>query len=198
MFRPSAPGRAPDAGLSYQDPGDGLRGAAGRDAADTPAVDPDLFRRTLSRHAAGVVVVTARPDAEPAGLTATSFTSVSLDPPLVSFYIGEGSTTWPRMRRAGEFAVNVLGEEQAELAARFAHSGVDRFASPTNWRPGPYRLPLLEGAAAHVICRRYDLLKLGDHWLVVGLVVDAMAGEADAPLLYHRGRFGRFHHLPRA
>jgi flavin reductase (DIM6/NTAB) family NADH-FMN oxidoreductase RutF len=155
----------------------------------TPIVDECRFRQTLAQHAAGVVVVTGP---GPVGLTATSLTSVSLDPPLVSFCVGRDSTTWPDLREAETFAVNVLADDQAATASRFAGRGIDRFAAPTTWRPGPKGVPILGGTTAHVLCEPYDVIALGDHWLVVGLVVGTDLGDARDPLLYHRGRYGRF------
>jgi flavin reductase (DIM6/NTAB) family NADH-FMN oxidoreductase RutF len=160
---------------------------------DFAQITQDGFRSALARHAAGVVVVTARPESGPAGLTATSFTSVSLDPPLVSFYVAQSSATLPRLREAPTFAVNVLGHDQAELAARFAARGVDRFAGPTRWSTGPAGEPLLDGAVAHLVCEWYITHSVGDHWLIVGRVTGLRLGEAGTPLLYHRGSFGRFH-----
>ncbi|GII00098.1 flavin reductase family protein [Planobispora takensis] len=156
------------------------------------AVDAEGYRRALAVHAAGVVVITARSGDAPVGLTATSFSSVSLDPPLVSFYVDRGSTTWPRLRAAGHFAVNVLASDQAELATRFASRGVDRFAAPTRWSPGPLGAPLLRDVSAHLICLPHETAEVGDHTLVVGLVVEAVADGPGRPLLYHQGRFGRF------
>ncbi|GAA1990185.1 hypothetical protein GCM10009799_15140 [Nocardiopsis rhodophaea] len=157
-------------------------------------VGAETFRRALGSHAAGVVVVTAAPAEGPVGVTATSFTSVSLDPPLVSFYINARSGTWPGIRDAPAFAVSLLAEDQWEIAQRFATKGVDRFAPPTRWRRGAEGLPLIEGAVGHVLCRRHDLLAVGDHWLVVGRVAAAevRAEDGGRPLLYHRGRYGRF------
>ncbi len=154
-----------------------------------PVVAANRFRGALGRHAAGVVVVTGP---GPVGLTATSLTSVSLDPPLVSFCVGRESTTWPELRQAEFFAVNVLGGDQAAVASRFARRDVDRFAAPTRWHAGPYDVPILGGGAAHVLCESYDTIALGDHWLVVGLVVGSGLGPAAEPLLYHQGRYGRF------
>jgi len=157
-------------------------------------VAAEEFRTALARHAAGVVVVTALPEGGPAGLTATSFTSVSLAPPLVSFYAAQSSATLPALRMARSFAVNILGDGQSELAARFAAKDVDRFAEPTRWRPGPSGEPLLEGAAVHLLCDWYATHSVGDHWLIVGRVTGIEQGGPEAaPLLYHRGRFGRFH-----
>jgi flavin reductase (DIM6/NTAB) family NADH-FMN oxidoreductase RutF len=155
----------------------------------TPIVDAARFRRALGRHAAGVVVVTGP---GPVGLTATSLTSVSLDPPLVSFCVSRDSTTWPDLRQAEFFAVNVLAGDQAAVASRFADRGIDRFGSPTSWRPGPYDVPILGGVAAHLLCEPYDTIALGDHWLVVGLVIGSELGQSGEPLLYHHGRYGAF------
>ncbi|MFC7329890.1 flavin reductase family protein [Marinactinospora rubrisoli] len=165
---------------------------AGGDAAETPDISPDGFRHALAGHPAGVVVVTARVGGEPVGLTASSFTSVSLRPPLVSFYVADGSSTWPRLRRAGRFAVTLLAEDQSTLAARFASREADRFGAPTAWRTGPHGTPLLDGATAHLVCRTHEIRALGDHWLVVGRVAGAEVHRTDAPLLYHRGTFGAF------
>ena len=161
----------------------------GTRVTQTPIIDEVRFRRTLGQHAAGVVVVTGP---GPVGLTATSLTSVSLDPPLVSFCVGRASTTWPDLREAEMFAVNVLSGDQAAIAARFAGDGVDRFAEPTSWRTGPNGVPILGGTTAHLLCEPYDTVALGDHWLVVGLVVGTELGTARDPLLYHRGRYGAF------
>ncbi|MDH2427746.1 flavin reductase family protein [Sphaerisporangium sp. TRM90804] len=156
------------------------------------AVDGDRFRRALAHHAAGVVVVTAGSQGVPVGLTATSFSSVSLAPPLVSFYVDQASTTWPRLRQADGFAVNVLAGDQADVAARFARKGVDRFAAPTRWTPGADGVPLLDGVCAHLLCAPHATIEIGDHILVVGLVTGTLIGTAGRPLLYHQGRFGRF------
>jgi flavin reductase (DIM6/NTAB) family NADH-FMN oxidoreductase RutF len=155
-----------------------------------PIVDAVRFRRALGRHAAGVVVVTGP---GPAGLTATSLTSVSLDPPLVSFCVSRDSTTWPTLRRAEVFAVNVLAGDQSAVAARFAGRDADRFGPATSWRPGPYDVPILGGTTAHLLCEPYDTIALGDHWLAVGLVIGTELGLANDPLLYHHGRYGGFH-----
>ncbi|MBR8740193.1 flavin reductase [Nocardiopsis sp. MG754419] len=144
----------------------------------------------MRHHPAGVVVITAHVEGRPVGLTATSFTSVSLNPPLVSFYVADSSSTWPTLRRAGEFGVQLLSEGQAELASRFARTGVDRFAPPTSWRFGPAEVPLLDGASAHLVCERFDTRLIGDHWLVVGQVTHTVVLEDPRPpLVYHRGTF---------
>ncbi|MCK2218968.1 flavin reductase family protein [Actinomadura sp. ATCC 31491] len=162
------------------------------DARTGRPVTADDFREALAVHASGVVVITAQHAGAPVGLTATSFSSVSLDPPLVSFYVDRASTTWPRLGAADHFAVNILASDQAELATRFARKGVDRFAEPTRWRAGPLGAPLLQDVSAHLICLPYETADVGDHVLVVGLVAEARVHGAGRPLLYHQGRFGRF------
>ncbi|MDP4504474.1 flavin reductase family protein [Nonomuraea turcica] len=156
------------------------------------AVAADQYRQALAVHASGVVVITAQHDGIPVGLTATSFSSVSLEPPLVSFYVDRSSTTWPRLGAADHFAVNILASDQAELAARFARKSIDRFAAPTLWRPGPLGAPLLQDVSAHLICLPYERAEVGDHLLVVGLVAEVDVQRPGRPLLYHQGRFGRF------
>lgn len=160
------------------------------------AVDAAGFRGALAEHAAGVAVVTAQVAGVPLGLTVTSFSSVSLEPPLVCFFAGRASSTWAGLRRAGQFAVHILTGDQAELAARFARKGIDRFAEPTRWRPGPLGTPLLADVAAHLVCVPYGTAPIGDHVLVAGLVTDVDVRPAARPLLYHRGRFGEFSPAP--
>ncbi|MEV0585772.1 flavin reductase family protein [Nonomuraea sp. NPDC050310] len=161
----------------------------------TVTVDRDTFRSALAQHASGVVIVTALSENVPVGLTATSFSSASLAPPLVQFSIDRDSTTWPWLRLADHFAVNVLAGDQAGLATRFARRGIDRFGGPTRWRPGRFGAPLLAGAAAHLVCRPHANHDIGDHVLVVGEVIEAEIHPA-RPLLYHRGRFGHFRENP--
>lgn len=153
-----------------------------------PNVDAAVFRQALARHPAGVAIVTLR---GPAGLTVTSFSSASLDPPLVSFYIGHGSSNWPAVRAAEYFAVNLMDHGQEAVAARFARKGADRFGPETRWGPGPGDLPLLAGATTHLICATHAMLTVGDHELVVGRVEHAIIGSGEPPLLHHQGRFTR-------
>jgi len=157
-------------------------------------VPGEALRRALSPSAAGVVVVTA--GATPLGVTVSSFTSVSLEPPLVSFCLGVRSRTAARLLLADVFAVNVLAEDQIGLARRFAASDVDRFAPsadrfgpPTDWRAGPHGVPLLAGTAARLVCEQHDLVSAGDHVIVLGQVLHAEGDDVARPLLHHRGRF---------
>jgi flavin reductase (DIM6/NTAB) family NADH-FMN oxidoreductase RutF len=158
--------------------------------------DADRFRGLLRRQASTVTVVTA-PGPAPAGFTATSFTSVSLHPPLVSFCLNRDSSSWPVVARAGHVAVHLLGAHQADVARRFATSGIDRFAGPTAWRDGPYGVPVLDGALAWLLCRVVERVTAGDH--VVVLAEPLQGGHTEgAPLLYHDGRYARLESVPGA
>lgn len=151
-------------------------------------VEPALFRNALGRFAAGVTVVTTvGRDQAPYGLTATAFTSVSLDPPLVLVCIDKKSETYPHFAASGAFAVNFLARDQEEISKRFAVSGGDKFAG-TDWQPGYLGAPLLAGTIGHVECRIFHSYDGGDHTIYVGLVESAAAAEGQ-PLVYFRGAY---------
>ncbi|MEV4133483.1 flavin reductase family protein [Dactylosporangium sp. NPDC049742] len=158
------------------------------------AIDSGLFRRVLRRHAAAVVVVTA-PGSPPTGFTATSFTSVSLDPPLVSFCVAKAASAWPIVRGAGLVGVHVLTAGQEPVARTFAARGVDRYATYATaggtWTSGPDGVPLLDGVLAVLICEVVNHVEAGDHVIVVASPVHA-AHHSDAtatPLVYHDGSY---------
>ncbi|MEC3998707.1 flavin reductase family protein [Actinacidiphila sp. DG2A-62] len=157
----------------------------------TTTAPAELLKQTLRRHAAGVTVLTVP---GPAGFTATSFTSVSLEPALVSFYLSATASAAAAVRVAPVFAAHVLGEHQQALAERFARSGVDRFAG-TAWTPGADGVPLLDGVPAWLTARPVLRQEVGDHLLVVGEVVDAGGADPRPPLLHHGGAFGTFRTL---
>ncbi|MFE7074263.1 flavin reductase family protein [Streptomyces sp. NPDC057620] len=150
---------------------------------------PDLLRSVFRQHAAGVAVITARGDEGPVGFTATSLASVSAEPPLISFGIGTGASSWPAISRTDHVGVHVLGEHQQELAATFARSGADRFGEPTAWREGPEGVPVLDDVLAWLVCRVVTRVPAGDHRVVLAEVVLGDPAGAGRPLLYHQGRF---------
>ncbi|WP_435858677.1 flavin reductase family protein [Streptomyces pathocidini] len=134
----------------------------------------------------------------PAGFACQSFSSLSLDPPLVAFMVSRTSTTWPRIARAGVFCVNILGAEQGGLCRDFAVSGArrpDKFAGVPYGAAPVTGSPRLEGVPAWIDCSIHAVHTGGDHLVVVGRVealgADEAADEA-GPLLFHRGLFGRF------
>jgi flavin reductase (DIM6/NTAB) family NADH-FMN oxidoreductase RutF len=169
-----------------------LKDKPGRHVPSVPGsgVGADLFRELLRRHAAAVVVITA-PGAPPAGFTATSFTSVSLDPPLVSFCLANSASAWPAVQAADTIAVHVLTEEQEQVARTFSTRGIDRFAVHGAWRPGPDAVPLLDGVLARMICRVTRRIEAGDHTIVLAApeIGEHHADERVAPLVYHAGRY---------
>jgi flavin reductase (DIM6/NTAB) family NADH-FMN oxidoreductase RutF len=156
----------------------------------TSLVDADLFRALLRRHAAAVVVITA-PGEPPAGFTATSFTSVSLDPPLISFCLARTASAWPAVSRADVVAVHVLTREQEQVARTFATSGIDRFAAHGSWRPGPGGVPLLDGVLAQFVCRVVRRVEAGDHSIVLATPEAGRHHEdlSATPLVYHDGHY---------
>ncbi|MET7386001.1 flavin reductase family protein [Streptomyces sp. NPDC005529] len=150
---------------------------------------PDLLRSVFRRHAAGVAVITASGPRGPVGFTATSLTSVSAEPPVVSFGIGTGASSWPAMAESDHVGVHILGEHQQDLAATFALSGADRFGAPTRWRKGPEEVPLLDGVLAWLVCRVVARVPAGDHRIVLAEVALGDSSGEGGPLLYHQGRF---------
>lgn len=153
----------------------------------TTGIDPPAFRDVLGHWPSGVVVVTGMVDGTPSGMACNSFTSVSLEPPLVGFFPAVTSSTWPGIRDAGRFCVNVLASHHESVSRTFAARGIDRFAE-IGWhdRAGS---PALDEAVAWIDCTLEDELPTGDHTLVLGRV-QAMAASADGePLVFHRGRY---------
>ncbi|MEV8566326.1 flavin reductase family protein [Streptomyces sp. NPDC051322] len=149
---------------------------------------PELLRSVFRQHAAGVAVITAAGE-HPVGFTATSLNSVAAEPPLISFGVGTGSSSWPVIAEAEHVGVHILGEHQQELAATFARSGADRFAAPTGWRNGPEGVPLLDGVLAWLVCRVAARIPAGDHRIVIAQAVTGDPTGTGRPLLYHQGRF---------
>jgi flavin reductase (DIM6/NTAB) family NADH-FMN oxidoreductase RutF len=154
-------------------------------------VSPDDLRLAFRRHAAGVVVITAPSAHGPVGFTATSLTSVSAAPALVSFNIGRTSSSWAAVQQTDRIAIHVLAANQRELAATFARSGADRFAEPTRWIEEPDGLPLLPGCPVRLVAAIENRWPAGDHCIVVARVLRVDLGNAEEPLLYHGGSFYR-------
>src|SRR3954452_11522294 len=147
------------------------------------------MRSVLGNFVSGVTVVTTAGPAGPTGFTCQSFSSLSLNPPLVAFAPARTSRTWPRLREAGRFCVNVLAEEQSDLSAQFARSGTDKFAGVT-WTRSPHGSPVLEGVVAWIDSELWAEYDGGDHTIVVAQVLDLGADASRTPLLFHRGSYG--------
>ena len=158
-------------------------------------IDGTYFRRVLGHYPTGVCIVTAMDRAEPAGMAIGSFTSVSLNPPLIAFLPDKRSNSWPRIERAEKFCVNVLRDDQYELCKQFAASGGNKFDGVSH-RTSANGSPILDDVLAWVDCDLHAVYEAGDHFIVLGLVRDLEAAGSGMPLLFFRGSYGAFTELP--
>jgi flavin reductase (DIM6/NTAB) family NADH-FMN oxidoreductase RutF len=156
-------------------------------------LDATRFRHVLGHFPTGVTVVTGYHAGKAHGLTIGSFTSVSLDPPLVGFFPGKSSESWPSIEPSGAFCVNVLSTKQTELCWRFAREGDDRFDGLV-WRPASSGSPVIQGVVAWIDCDIEKVVEAGDHWFVMGRVRQLeVEDEAEhGPMLFFRGKLGAF------
>lgn len=155
-------------------------------------IDPVLFRETMGHYPTGVAVVTAvAEDGNPAGMVVGTFSSVSLDPPLIAFFPASSSGSFAHVRTAPTFCVNVLASDQEQLCRRLATGGASKFDG-VRWRPGPLGSPVLEGAVAWIECTFEDIREAGDHLIVLGLVHEFAVERSTLPLLFFQGGYGRF------
>jgi flavin reductase (DIM6/NTAB) family NADH-FMN oxidoreductase RutF len=156
------------------------------------AIDPGAFRHILGRYPTGVCVVTAMPaDGVPAGMAVGSFTSVSLDPPLIGFFPDKTSTSWPRIERTGRFCVNVLAHDQQWLCGRFASKMASKFEGVSH-AVSEGRAPVLDDVVAWIDCVMHAVQEAGDHYFVLGEVQALGVGRDVPPLLFFQGGYGRF------
>ena len=150
---------------------------------------PDEFREVIGHFATGVTVITTTDGDRPLGTTASAVTSLSLEPPMILVCMNKESATGLAMAAAGRFAVNILGEDQADLAVRFATKAPDKFDGVATTR-GEYGEPLLADALATLECRVVEQTTGGTHVVFFG-EVERGSARAGAPLAYYRGQFGR-------
>ena len=163
--------------------------------AQTPNFSPVEFRAALGMFATGVTVVTARTaEGELVGLTANSFNSVSLTPPLVLWSLARAAASLPAFSTGSHYAINILGAEQHDLARRFAAKDVNRFADVA-FVEGVGGAPLLRGAAATFECFNRSRYEEGDHVIFVGEVERCAHRAGASPLLFHGGKFYTEHPL---
>lgn len=151
-------------------------------------VEAAEMRRVLGQFASGVTIVAGTDGDEPVGFACQSFTSVSLEPPLVLFCPAHTSGSWPRIRNGGVFSVNVLADDQLDICKAFAMSGGDKFAGVT-WHQTPWG-PSIDGVLATVHCDIEAVHPAGDHDVVIGRVRRLVTHREAGPLLYFRGQFG--------
>ncbi|GAB2859615.1 flavin reductase [Actinocorallia aurea] len=152
-------------------------------------IDPQLFREALGHYPTGVALITATLGDEPVGMVVGTFTSVSLDPPLVAFMPDRGSRTFARLREAEAFCVNVLAADQAGLITSWR--GTESFAD-VQWRPSPSGAPILNDSVAWIDCAYHQLVEAGDHYIVLGDVRSLEVQRPTCPLLFFQGGFGGF------
>jgi flavin reductase (DIM6/NTAB) family NADH-FMN oxidoreductase RutF/DNA-binding IclR family transcriptional regulator len=158
-----------------------------------PQIDARYFRDVLGHFPTGVCVITAMgASGEPIGMVVGTFASVSLDPPLVAFMPDRSSTTFPRIREAGRFCVNVLSSGQEPLCRSFSTRGADRFGG-IDWTPAPITgSPVLPGSVAWIDCIIDVVHEAGDHDIVIGRVQDLAVQNPGLPLLFYQGGYGVF------
>lgn len=154
--------------------------------------DGAKFRQVLGHFPTGVTVVTAMHEGAAVGLAVGSFASLSLEPPLVLFCPGNQSTSWPKIRAAGRFCVNILGADQEHVCRVFASKEPDKFAAIGWTRTAVTGSPRIEGALAWIDCDIDQIVPGGDHDIVVGAVRDLDASDTHGPLVFYRGGYGRF------
>ncbi|HEY5156239.1 MAG TPA: flavin reductase family protein [Acidimicrobiales bacterium] len=155
------------------------------------AFDAAKFRQVLGHFPTGVTVITADHEGTPVGTAIGSFASLSLDPPQVLFAIGLSSSTWPRLRAAGKFCVNILAEDQEGVCRVFAGKAEDKFAE-IGWKHSGNGAPLIDGVLGWIDCTIADVVTSGDHDVVIGDVTDLDVVREGGPLLFFRGGYGRF------
>lgn len=153
-----------------------------------PPDDLKAFRRCLGQFATGVTIVTTTLDGAPVGVTANSYSSVSLEPPMVLWSIADTSRSVPAFMASDRFAISVLGADQVEISNRFAKSIDDKFEGVA-WSAGLGGVPLIDGALARIECTVRDRIRQGDHTIIVG-EVERYAVSGGAPLLFVQGQYG--------
>ncbi|MDV6014177.1 3-hydroxy-9,10-secoandrosta-1,3,5(10)-triene-9,17-dione monooxygenase reductase subunit [Haloechinothrix sp. LS1_15] len=156
--------------------------------AGNGVVDASRFRTVLGHFCTGVTVITGYGPDGPVGFACQSFAALSLDPPLVLFCPGKSSRAWPVIESAGSFAVNVLGESQREVSTVFGSPRADRFAH-VDWHRAGSGAPLLDGSLTWIDCAVETVHDAGDHYIVVGRVIELGEISDDRPLLFYRGRY---------
>lgn len=155
------------------------------------AIDPKRYREVLGQYPTGVCVITAMQEGGPIGMVVGSFTSVSLDPPLVAFFPDRNSSTWATLGRSSRFCVNILSAEQEAVCRKLASRDPDKYATMA-FELSPNGSPVLDGVVAWIDCDQHSVADAGDHFIVLGLVRGLEIAEGGLPLLFFQGGYGRF------
>ena len=154
------------------------------------AIEPLSFREALGHYASGITVITSHVDDEPIGFTCQSFYSVSTSPPLVSFSVMASSASYPKIRQAGRFVVNILSGEQVGISNQFARKGTDKWHA-VEWQQSPLGNPIIAGSLHWLDCEIHAEHAAGDHLIVIGEVkaLSLQATPVTQPLLYFKGQY---------
>jgi len=155
------------------------------------AIDNQTFRKILGHYPTGICAITAIVEGSAVAMVVGSFTSVSLDPPLVGFFPDRSSTSWPKIRAAGRFCVNVLGAHQMNLCRILATKSENKFASIA-FRTSDNGSPILDDIVAWIDCDLHSVADAGDHYLALGHVKALAIVRAAPPLLFFQGGYGQF------
>lgn len=162
---------------------------------DLSGITAEQYRASMRHYPSGVTIVTLNSATGPVGFTATSFASLSLDPPLISFNIADTSSSLAALTAAQSVVIHFLGEHQRHLAQRFARTAAHRFSDPALWSALDTGEPVLHGTPLWLRTTIEQLVPIGDHTLVVGRVVkvhdDTEEEPPTVPLLYYKGRYYR-------
>lgn len=154
------------------------------------AIEPLHFREALGHYASGITVITSHLEGEPIGFTCQSFYSVSMSPPLVSFSVMSTSASYPKIRQAGRFVVNILSGEQVKISNQFARRGTDKWHG-VDWQQSPLGNPIIAGSLHWLDCQIHAEHAAGDHLIVIGEVkaLSLQDTAAAQPLLYFKGQY---------
>ncbi|MBM3110351.1 flavin reductase family protein [Pseudomonas sp. P66] len=154
------------------------------------AIEPLSFREALGHYASGITVISSHVDGEAIGFTCQSFFSVSMNPPLVSFSVMSTSASYPKIRQAGRFAVNILSGEQVNISNQFARRGTDKWHG-VDWQESPLGNPVIVGSLHWLDCEIHAEHAAGDHLIVIGEVkaLKLQTAAARQPLLYFKGQY---------
>jgi len=153
-------------------------------------IEPARFRKALGHYASGITVITSQSGDERIGFTCQSFYSVSMHPPLISFSVKASSYSYPIIKQAGQFAVNILTNKQIDLSNQFAMQGTEKWNN-VDWQPSPLGNPIIDGTLHWLDCKVYAAHAAGDHIIVIGEVKALRLDDAEhqLPLLYYQGRY---------
>lgn len=156
-------------------------------------IDEARYRQVLGHFPTGVTVITGKASDGPVGLAVGSFSSVSLDPPLVGFFAAKASTSWPRIRDTGAFCVNILAADQEDVCRVFASKRPDKFTG-LGWKPAASGSPRIDDVLAWIDCKIESVHDAGDHDLCIGRVTELHVDveHEHGPLVFYRGGYGRF------